>query len=239
MYAESRVHRGGENLDAVIEYASIGRYGTALDLATGAGFTAFALAPYSQRVLATDIAPEMLAQTRRLAKERGLDEVAVALVEAEALPFATGSIDAVSCRQAAHHFYDLSRAVEEVCRVLKPGAPFILSDTAAPESEHLTAWMNDIEVRRDATHRRGLMPSEWLDLLSGVGLEVTHRRMAKVHLEFNDWVHRSATPQEDIEPLRRDFLSASDAAVTAFGIRPDGDAIHFYWDVLVVRAVKA
>lgn len=237
-YAESDVHRAGESLESVIEYAALGRYGMAVDLATGAGFTAFAMAPYSKHVLATDIAPGMLAQARRLAMERGLDNVGVMMVEAETLPFATGSLDAVSCRHAAHHFHNLPRAVEEVQRVLKPGAVFILSDTAAPEGDHEARWMNDVEVRRDASHQRDLKPSEWRALLEGVGFELTHWSLAKVYLEFNDWVQLAATPKERVEPLRQDFLLAPAPVVAAFGIRPNGEAIDFHWDALVLRAVK-
>ena len=237
-YAESDAHRGGENLDALAAYAAIGRYGTVVDLGTGAGFTAFALAPYSKYVLATDIAPGMLAQTRRLASERGVSNVGLLMAEAESLPFATGSLDAVSCRQAAHHFHDLPRAVEEIRRVLKPGAVFVLSDSVAPEGDYEALWMNDVEVRRDATHQTDLKPSGWRSLLANVGLEITHWSMAKVYLEFNNWVRRSATPREKIECLRRDFLSAPASVVEAFGIQPEGQAINFHWDALVLRAVK-
>lgn len=237
-YAESDAHRAGESLDSVVEYASLGRYGTVVDLGTGAGFTAFALAPYATRVLASDIAPGMLAQVNRLATERGIHNVELLLGEAEALPFAVGSVDAVSCRQAAHHFHDLPRAVREVKRVLKSGAVFILSDSVAPEGDQEARWMNDVEVRRDATHQKGLRPSEWRNLLEGLGFGITHWSLAKVYLEFNDWVQRADTPQHLIKPLREDFLRAPAAVVATFGIQPDDGAINFHWDALVLRAVK-
>jgi len=237
-YAESDTHRSGKNLEVLTEYAALGRYSTVVDIGTGAGFTAFALTPYSKHVLATDIAPGMLAQARRLAAERGLDNVRLLMAEAENLPFATGSVDAVSCRQAAHHFHDLPGAVEEIRRVLKPGAVFVLSDSVAPEGDYEALWMNDVEVRRDATHQRDLKPSEWRSFLANVGFEITHWSMVKGYLEFNNWVRRSAMPQEKIERLRQDFLSAPASVVEAFGIQPEGEAINFHWDALVLRAVK-
>jgi ubiquinone/menaquinone biosynthesis C-methylase UbiE len=188
--------------------------------------------------VATDIAEGMLAQTRRLAAEYDHLNMALAMAEAENLPFVSGSLDLVSCRQAAHHFHDLPRAVAEIRRVLKPGGAFLLSDTVAPEGDPEAGWLNDVELRRDPSHQRDRRPSEWLALLDDAGLQVTHKNMAKVHLEFNDWVLRSATPHEMIEPLRRDFLSAKPSVVKAFGIRPEGERIHFHWDVLVVRAVR-
>ena len=221
------------------EYASLGDRGVAVDIATGAGFTAFAISPYVERVLATDIAAGMLQQAGHLAAERSLDNVELAFVEAEHMPFADGSLDMVTCRQAAHHFYDLPLALREVSRVLKPGGVFLLSDTSAPESDDVSAWMNDVELRRDATHVWDRKPSEWRVMLQEVGLEVTHLQMVRVQLEFNDWVKRSATPEQKIEPLRSDFLSAPQAVVDAFGIQPDDNGgIDFSWPVVVLRAVK-
>ncbi len=237
-YAESVTFRHGESLDALTEFAAMGRYSRVVDLGTGPGFTAFIMAPYSQYVLATDIAPGMLAQVRRLIVERRLDNVGPMLVEAESLPFASNSLDAVTSRQAAHHFHDLPRAVADAARVLKPGAPLILTDPAAPEGDFEAAWMNDVEVRRDATHQQDRKVSEWQLLLEGAGFHVTHWSMAKVYLEFNDWVRRSGTPLAEVEPLRRDFLDAPASVKAAFGIQPEGDDIKFHWDVLVFRAVK-
>ena len=237
-YSVSSAHSGGGGLSLMKQYAALGEYDTIVDIATGAGFTAFALAPHARRIVATDIAAGMLAQTRRLAAEHDPGNLALAMAEAESLPFVSGSLDLVSCRQAAHHFHDLPRAVAEIRRVLKPGGVFLLSDTVAPEGDREAGWLNDVELRRDSSHQRDWRPSEWLALLKDTGLQVTHRDMAKVHLEFNDWVLRSATPQQLIEPLRRDFLSAKPSMVKAFGIRSEGEDIHFHWDVLVVRAVS-
>mgnify|MGYP003708143913 CR=1 FL=1 len=98
--------------------------------------------------------------------------------------------------------------------------------------------MHDIEMRRDASHQKDLTAHEWYGLLEETGFELTHAFDTKVHLEFNDWVQRSATPNRKIGTLRQDFLTAPPAMAAAFGIRPDGEEIHFHWDVVAVRAVK-
>ena len=237
-YAESNAHRAGEGLDAIIEYAALARYGTAVDIGTGAGFTAFAVSSYADRVLATDIAPGMLAQTRRQAGERNITGLELVLGEAERLPLASGSAGLVTCRQAAHHFYDLPKAVGEVWRVLEPGGAFIFTDPVAPDDDDVALWMNDVEVRRDATHIRDLNAEEWHSLLIRAGFQITHWAITKVYLEFNDWVRRSATPERKIEPLRQDFLTAPVAMARAFGILPNAEEINFHWDVVAVRAVK-
>lgn len=238
LYAVSAPHSSGESLEMIAGYAALRHYGLAVDLGTGTGFTAFAVAPYADHVLATDIAAPMLAQARRLAGERGLANVAFALAEAEGLPFASGSLDAVASRTAAHHFHDLAQAAREIQRVLRPGGVFLLSDTVAPESDAVDAWMNDVEMRRDTSHQRNLKPSQWRILLEALGLTITHQALTLTHLEFDDWVRRSATPAEEVERLRRDVLAAPAEVKEAFGIRQEAEATHFHWDNLVVRAVK-
>ncbi|MBI4199012.1 MAG: class I SAM-dependent methyltransferase [Chloroflexi bacterium] len=238
-YARSVAHSAGDSLRLLGEFASLTRYRVAVDLGTGAGFTAFAVAPLATHVVAMDVAPSMLDEARRLAGERGLANVGFALAEAESIPFGTGSVDGLTCRSAAHHFHDVPAAVAEVCRVLKTGGAFLLADTVAPEEDALNHWMNEVERRRDPSHQRDLKVSAWLGLLARTGLQVTHATMTTVELEFNDWVQRSGTPERAVEGLRRDFLTAPDDVKAAFGVQPRGESMDFRWPMLVARAVKA
>ena len=64
----------------------------ALDIATGAGHTAFALAPHVAQVTATDITPEMLELTREGAIERNLGNVLVETAAAEDLEYPAGQL---------------------------------------------------------------------------------------------------------------------------------------------------
>ncbi len=59
-YAESSLHRLGESLETVRRLAAATDSDTVLDLGTGTGFTAFALAADAGRVIAADLTPEML-----------------------------------------------------------------------------------------------------------------------------------------------------------------------------------
>ncbi|MBI4200699.1 MAG: methyltransferase domain-containing protein [Chloroflexi bacterium] len=238
LYAQSDAHRAGDSLETIARYAARGRFDTAVDLGTGAGFTAFAIAPYARSVLATDIAPAMLSEARRLATERNLANVGFLATEAEHLPFAASTLDVIACRHAAHHFHDLPMAVQEVHRTIRTNGSFLLADTIAPEGEYEAAWMNDVEVRRDSTHQRNLRASEWRSLLNKAGFAITHSSVVKVNLEFNDWVQRAATSQGEVDVLRRDFLAAPPSVRAAFGIQGNGNVINFYWSVLALRAVK-
>ncbi|MAG34887.1 MAG: hypothetical protein CL878_01335 [Dehalococcoidia bacterium] len=68
-YVTSRVHAGGIDLYLLLEAAEPAPGATALDVGTGVGHTALALAPHVRMVLALDVTPEMLDEARRLSVE--------------------------------------------------------------------------------------------------------------------------------------------------------------------------
>jgi len=219
--------------------ASEGRYGRAVDIATGPGFTAFAVAPHSEWVLATDVAKGMLEQVRRLRSERGLSNVRLALASAGALPFRDASFDLATCRTAPHHFRDVRSFLAEIARVLAPGGTLLLADTSAPEDRAAAAWQHDVERRRDPSHVRNLSQSEWEEAMADAGLEVDYTTMTRVDLNLERWTGRSGTPREETERLRRAWKNASPSVVEAFRIEPVGDGnFTFSWPCLVARARK-
>ncbi len=238
-YSESIVHSSGESLQLVQDWASRSRYALAGDIGTGTGFTAFAVAPYADHVLAVDITPAMLNETRRQVAQRGLSNLGYVLAASEELPFLDGSLDLLTCRTAAHHFQDLNKAVAEWHRVVAPDAVLIMADTTCPEDGPTADWMNDIEERRDPSHVRNLSPSEWIALLEAQGFSITDTALAPVPMGFDDWVLRSGTPAPVVDGLRRDFLNASQDAIDAFHIRQDdAGGIQFQWTCVVARGIR-
>ncbi len=75
-YSCSLVHSDPGALRKVVALASPKPGDLALDIATGAGHTALALAPQVSKVVAYDMTREMLLQTRTNAIARGLTNVA-------------------------------------------------------------------------------------------------------------------------------------------------------------------
>jgi ubiquinone/menaquinone biosynthesis C-methylase UbiE len=238
VYATSQVHVSDDSLELIKSFIAPGTYGWAVDLGTGAGFTAFAMAEFSRRVLATDPTLPMLQQSRRMGQERQLGNLMVCQNAAEALPFANNSLDLVTSRVAAHHFANFGQALEEIQRVLKAGGVLVMADSVAPEDDAVAEWMNDVELRRDFSHVKDRQVAEIEAMLAERGLDIVQQEYARIYLQFNDWVARTATPQEEITTLREDFLSASPSAREAFQIQAVGDDIHFSWPCLVFQALR-
>ena len=67
-YAQSSAHAKGDTLDVILDFADPKGTEKTLDIATGTGFTAFALAPLVSHVVATDLTPEMVAKASELAQ---------------------------------------------------------------------------------------------------------------------------------------------------------------------------
>ena len=95
-----------------------------LDLASGAGepaITASGLVGPEGQVTATDISAPMVAAMNARFTRHGLVNVRCQQADMEALPFADGSFDAVSCRYGLMYARDPARAVAEATRVVRPG----------------------------------------------------------------------------------------------------------------------
>jgi ubiquinone/menaquinone biosynthesis C-methylase UbiE len=230
-YLESRVHRTGNDLDQLVEW--VGTADRALDVATGAGHTAGALLEAdTDSVVATDIAPEMITTTKR-----EFPDVAGVVCDAEQLPFASGSFDAVTCRIAAHHFPDPEAFLGEVARVLEPGGTFAFEDNVAPDSDTLDKFLNKIETIRDPTHVRSHRASDWFSWLTNVGFTIDDSRVVTKTLNFDEWVENVDTSVERQERLRAAFDDRpSDATETFEIVESDGDVMSFANLKLLVQA---
>ncbi len=259
VYAQSKVHISDDSLESVQKLTDPALrqaqddgkqaqgdgegatpYRWTVDIGTGAGFTAFAMAEVSERVVASDITQPMLQQTRRISGERGLGNIGLAQNAAESLPFADGSLDLITCRKAGHHFRDFEAFLDETARTLRPGGALVMADTVAPENDALADWQNDIELRRDFSHVEDRKISVIRQMLAVRGLGVVGSEDERVYLWFNDWVIRTKVPEEEAQALRREFQEAPTELKEAFqvgALEEDGDFL-FSFPVWVFRAVK-
>ena len=153
-YGASKTHAQPGALASAASMLSDRRYGTAMDIGAGPGFTAFTVADHCDRVIATDVTPEMLEQARSLRGERGAPQTELMLTAAESLPCRDGSLDLITCRTAAHHFLNVDAWLAEVHRALASEGELILIDTISPDDAEAENWMHGIEIWRDPSHVR-------------------------------------------------------------------------------------
>ena len=100
-----------------------------LDVGTGKGLLAMALAERCEEVVSLDVNSEDMELARFLASERKLSErIRFILQDASKLPFPGGSFGAVAMMDVLHHLDNGETVLREMARVLKPGGKMIVAD---------------------------------------------------------------------------------------------------------------
>ncbi|MDA8346763.1 MAG: methyltransferase domain-containing protein [Thermaerobacter sp.] len=212
-YTHSPSHAFGHDLGRLLELLPLQPEMRALDVATGTGHTALALAALVREVVAVDITPEMLAEARQLAKERRVENVVFQEGDAEALPFPDQVFDAVTCRRAPHHFPNIPGFLAEVSRVLRSGGSFGLADQTTPEFDSGRDFIETFEKLRDPSHVHALSPSDWRAAIEGAGLHVAHLEVQTEDRDVEEYLDVAGVPAERrAEIYRRIAASPREAA---------------------------
>lgn len=235
-YTASWFHADPERLEEILVLCQPRPVDVVLDVATGTGNTALALAPYVARVVGLDLTRAMLDKARRLAAERAIDNAGWVIGDACQLPFAAATFDLYAVRAAPHHFHDLAASLREAHRVLKPGARAVFIDCSPPEAarDHLHA----LEVARDPSHVRTYTLAELTAAIEEAGLVVETAERRELDWEFDGWMRTMAVPAGDADRLAGMVESAGGEARDQ--LRPErrrGRLWHTYWHALI-RARK-
>lgn len=217
-YARSRSHAAGDDLGRLLERLPLGPGVRALDVATGTGNTAFALAAAGAAVTGLDLTPEMLEHARRQAAERGLAGVEFVEGDAERLPFPGGSFDVVTTRRAPHHFPSIPRFLTEARRVLRAGGALGVIDQCGSERAGAYELGERFEKLRDPSHVRALRPSEWHAAVVAAGFELQGLLVLAERMLLDDYLRVAGALGEPRAQILRLFESSDPTDVAANGL---------------------
>ncbi len=195
LYRTSAVHAKGEDLPLLPQAAALQGDEHVLDAGCGAGHAALAVAPHCARVVACDLSAAMLAQVRKLAQERSLENITTQEADVEQLPFADETFDVVLSRLSGHHWPRPKAALDEFARVLKAGGRAVLVDNVAPDDDPATdTFWQMMEYLRDTSHVRAHSVAQWRAMFEAAGFRVEVRHRWEKRLAFQSWVERIGTP---------------------------------------------
>jgi ubiquinone/menaquinone biosynthesis C-methylase UbiE len=228
-YVLSPGHARGDDLARMIEVANAAPTDRALDIATGGGHVANALAPLCREVVASDLTQEMLRAAETFITGEGHTNVSFEFADAESLPFDDSSFDIVTCRIAPHHFPNPQRFVEESARVLRSGGRFVLIDSTVPPGESGVRY-NAFEKLRDPSHVRTLTIAEWQNMIVGAGLTLHLTESFRKRHQFRDWALRARLDESELPALAALLLDGGEEMERLVEIERDGDKLLAFSD---------
>ena len=211
----------------------------ALEIATGPGYVAMALAERCREVVGVDLTAAPIAIAQRTSRERGLNNVRFEVGEADHLAYGPGEFDLVVCRFAFHHFLNPGAILAQMCRVCRSGGTIAVEDLYANEDQARAERCNRIEQLRDTSHTRALALSELIAMMGRAGLEVESVHSERLVTALEGWLASAQTPADRAAEVRR--LLDEDVRADASGMRPfvhDG-AMYFNQRIAAVVCHKA
>ena len=178
-----------------------------LDVGTGAGALALALAPFVREVIGLDPVPELL----ELARERAAPNSAFVEGDGTALPFRDGHFDLAGTHRTLHHTGSPALVVAELTRVTRPGGRVLVVDQLAPADEDEAAALHEFETVRDPSHVRLLSDAELRELFAAHGLDLLRGRREEANRELSAYLDLAGC--EGDRRTRAEALAAGDPSL--------------------------
>jgi ubiquinone/menaquinone biosynthesis C-methylase UbiE len=181
----------------------------ALDVGTGAGALAFALAPLVRDVVGVDPVPELL----ELARARALPNTQFVEGDGEALRFSSGEFDLSGTHRTLHHVARPERVVAELARVTRAGGHVLVVDQLAPDDRDEAAALHEFETTRDPSHVRLLADAELRGLFAAQGLSLVRDHAEEERRDLAAYLDLAGC--EGARRARAEALAATDPRATA------------------------
>ena len=226
----------------LLKFANLAADATVLDVGTGAGQLALALAESGDReVIGVDISPVMLESAEYLrlrSPAPGARRVSFRLAPAHALPFRDERFDAVICRLLLHHSHRPQDIMAEAARLLKHGGCFILADLLSGEDPVKRATQNAIEAKRNASHVAAFSADQYRKLVVSAGLVIEAEQVVTFERELEEWLNDLQTEQAVRSVVREMIEAGLETDAAGFHARRRGDKITFEQRLFYLKARK-
>jgi ubiquinone/menaquinone biosynthesis C-methylase UbiE len=196
----------------------------ALDVGTGAGAFALALAPLVREVVGVDPVPELLAHARERAA--GLENVSFVEADGTKLPFEKGSFDLAGTLRTLHHVRRPELVVAELTRVTRPGGRVLVVDQVAPVDPLDALAVDAFERARDPSHTRLLPEADLRHLFDANGLVLLRERHEDERRELGPYLDLAGCEGE----ARERALELAPHGLDSSG--PDSYAARLGWYLL-------
>ena len=169
-----------------------------LDVGTGTGALAFALAPHVGEVVGVDTRADYLEAARKDAPAN------VRFVEGDAiaLPFEYGSFDVSACLRLLHHVHRPALAVSELARVTRPGGRIFVADQLGSVDPLRSLELDRFERLRDPSHERLLPDADIRGYLDANDLVVTTFEVSHERVDLEERLELAEVPEAERQRVR-------------------------------------
>ena len=177
---------------------SLGGSERALDVGSGLGALAFALAPRVREVVAVERDPEQVERMRAEAPPN-----VVALVgDGEHLELESFSFDVAGTLVTLHHTPRPELLVAELVRVTRPGGTLLVVDQLAPVDPLAAVALNTFERARDPSTSRVLSDQDLRGLFDSNGLVLRRAEIAHERRELESYLDLAGCAGPERETAR-------------------------------------
>jgi len=226
--------RKNDFLDAFVRFCAPRASDRVLDVGTGPGIIAAAIAPLAGRVDAIDISEAMITQARATHAAQG--NVHFELGDVEGLQFPEATFDLVTARMVFHHVGDCPRGLAAIRRVLRPGGRLVLCEGVPPD--HLTRdrYVAIFELKEK---RHTFSEAELINMFDHAGFrDVLLQPYFMRQVSMNNWLANGALEDTAIREIRRLHLEADGHFKRIYRLREfDGD-ILMDWKFAILRGFR-
>lgn len=214
-------HGNNDQVDRLVAFLDPTPGGTYLDLATGNGDLAFAIAGHQTRahVVGIDIADMAISRNQTTVREQGCTKVEFLVADGRKIDFPNARFDGITWRYALHHFPQVETTLADARRVLRPAAALVVADAIRHPKDDRD-FINRFQALEPDGHVRIYTANGLADLFRANGFEAQQQFISTItfarHLnaDYRDLIDR--TPPKILDLY--DVTISADRAVLTFDV---------------------
>jgi L-glutamine-phosphate cytidylyltransferase len=209
-------------LSAITEIGASLSPATVLDVGTGTGKVLFALKDvlHQGEFWGIDSSQSML---DKIARKNEAVLKCTSIESAQDIP--SRHFDLITARMVFHHINEPERALQSICRALKPDGALLICE-GVPPTQRTAPWYT--EMFRYKEDRKTITEVDLINMLLRAGFDdVVTRTIVMRNCSLNNWLDNSGIPPENIDIIKRMHYEAPDY------VRDDYDMVYTDDDCLM------
>jgi len=221
-------------LEEFVKCGSFRKSDIVLDVGTGTGAVADAVAPLVKEVVAIDVSKSMLDIARGKGNSFNID---YEYADARKLPFPSGAFDKITGRMVFHHIIeDVDKAIVECYRVLKSGGIIVFSEGVPPDERVKPRYD---EIFRIKERRNTYLPEDIVSMLNFGGFKkIRCKTYWMRNMSVRNWLEDSCLKYESLEEIIRLHREGSSHFREVYNMRVASDDVFIDWKFIIATGMK-